>query len=203
MIEKDIIGRCPTFGLKLYTCLRLFILPIKKIDETVPKSGKITDYGCGFGVVSCYLALSSKKRKIKGIEFNAERIKKAEIIGKKITNAKFMVGDASKTGISKSDIHLLIDVIHHIPYEGQIELLNNITESLRKNDLIIIKEIDKKPLIKYLWNYLHDKIMTLNDKLYFRDQNWLESYFKERNLKTKIIRCENLFYPHFIIIARK
>ena len=203
MIAEEVIKRCPTFGLKLYACLRFLILPIKKIDDRVPKSGKITDYGCGFGVVSCYLALSSINRKITGIEYDAERIKKAGIIGNGIKNLNFKVGDAAKTKITQSNAHLLIDVVHHIPRNEQIGLLNNIICSMRKNDLIIIKDIGKKPFYKYLWNYMHDKIMTKNDKLYFRDQNWFESFFKERKLKMEVIRCENLFYSHFIIIARK
>ena len=203
MIVKKVIKRCPTFGLKLYAYLRFLILPIRRIDETLPKIGTITDYGCGFGVVSCYLALSSKRRKIAGIEYDAGRIKKARIIGKGIKNVKFIVGDASKKRITKSNAHLLIDVIHHIPYDGQIKLLNNIIKSARKNDLIIIKDIGKKPLLKYLWNYMHDKIMTLNDKLYFRSLNWFESFFRQKKLKTEIIRCESFFYSHFIIIARK
>src|SRR3989338_675441 len=149
MIVKKVIKRCPTFGLKLYAYLRFLILPIRRIDETLPKIGTITDYGCGFGVVSCYLALSSKRRKIAGIEYDAGRIKKARIIGKGIKNVKFIVGDASKKRITKSNANLLIDVIHHIPYDGQIKLLNNIIKSARKNDLIIIKDIGKKPLLKY------------------------------------------------------
>jgi len=203
MTAKEVIKRCPTVGLKLYAYLRFLILPIKKIDEIVPKSGTITDYGCGFGIISCYLGLSSKNRKITGIEHNSERVIKAGLVCKDIKNIKFDVGNASKIRIKKSDAHLLVDVIHHMPYNGQIFLLNGIIKSMEKNDLIIIKDIGKKPLLKYLWNYAHDKIMTMNDKLYFRDQNWFKSFFEERKMKTEIIRCDNLLYSHFIITAKK
>jgi len=97
----------------------------------------------------------------------------------------------------------LVDVIHHIPYDNQILLLNSIIKSMDKDNLIIIKDIDSKPFLKYLWNYIHDKIMTMNDRLYFRNQKWFESFFKEKKMKTEIIRCDNLFYSHFIVIARK
>lgn len=203
MNANEIAKRCPTSGLKVYTCLRFLILPIRRIDEVVPKSGIITDYGCGFGIVSCYLGLSSKNRKITGIEYNAERVKKARLIGKNIRNVKFEVGDTSKIRIKKSDVHLLVDVVHHISYDNQILLLKSIIKSMDKDNLIIIKDIDKKPFLKYLWNYVHDKIMTVNDGLYFRNQEWFESFFKERKMKTKIIRCDNSLYSHFIIIARK
>ncbi len=203
MSTNEIVKRCPNLGLKLYAYLRFLILPVKKIDEIVPKSGIITDYGCGFGIVSCYLGLSSKNREITGIEYNAERIKKAKLIGRNIQNVKFEAGDASKIRIKKSDVHLLVDVIHHISYDNQIFLLNSLVKSIGKNNLIIIKDIGKRPFPKYLWNYMHDKIMTINDRLYFRNQEWFEYFFKERKMKTEIIRCDNFFYPHFIIIARK
>jgi len=203
MVYKEVIKRCPTLGLKLYAYLRFLILPVKKIDEIVPKIGKITDYGCGFGIVSCYLALSSKGRKITGIEYDKERAKKARMVCKSLQNVGFKVGDASKSRVAGSDTHLLVDVIHHIPYNAQIALLNSIIKSMKKNNLLIIKEIGKKPLLKYLWNYVHDKVMTSNDRLYFREERWFESFFNQRKLRIKIIRCENLFYPHFIVIARK
>lgn len=194
---------CPTLGLKLYSFLRFLILPMKKIDEIVPKKGSITDYGCGFGIISCYLALSSKNRKVTGIEYSANRVKKARLVGKNINNVKFEIGDISKIRIKKSNVYLLIDVIHHIPYDNQILMLDNVVKSMRGNDLIIIKDIDKKPFLKYLWNYVHDKIITMGGQLYFQNLNWFESFFKDRNLKTRAVRCENLFYPHFIIVARK
>jgi len=203
MDAKGIVKRCPTSGLKVYACLRFLILPVKKIDEIVPKSGTIADYGCGFGIVSCYLGLSSKKRKITGIEYDLKRVKKARLISQGIKNIKFIAGDASKTKVTPSNTHLLVDVIHHIPYNGQIELLDNIIKSMGKNDILIVKDIDKKPFHKYLWNYLHDKIMTLNGKMYFRNQEWFESFFRERKMITETIRCDNFFYSHFIIIARK
>ena len=203
MRTNEIVKRCPSLGLRLYTYLRFLILPVKKLDEIMPKSGIITDYGCGFGIISCYLGLSSKNRKITGIEQNAQRIRKARLIGRNIRNVKFEVGDASKIRIKKSDVHLLVDVIHHIPFDNQVFLLNSLIKPMGKNDLIIIKDIDNKPFLKYLWNYIHDKIITMNDKLYFRNQEWFESFFKERKLKTEIIRCDNFLYSHFIIIVRK
>lgn len=202
-IKREVIKRCHGISTKIYSFLRFFILPIDKIDKIVPKKGKIIDYGCGFGTNSCYLALSSKQRKVVGLEYIKKRVERATIMGNNIKNLKFKVGDISKIGIEKADVHLLIDVIHHVQYEEQVKLLNKIIKTMKKGNLIVIKDIDKKPFLKYIWNYLHDKIMTFNNSLYFRNQQWFEEFLKKEKLKTKIIKCESLLYSHFIIIGKK
>lgn len=188
---------------RLYSLLRLTILPIEKIDNVVPKSGKVIDYGSGFGTMSCYLALSSRARDVIGIEYDVYRLKKAKRMAKNVPNLKFVLSDISKIEIARADVYLLIDVLHHMPYEKQLSLLQSIINKIKKGNLIVIKEIGKKPLLKYFWNYLHDKIMTLNDRLYFRGQKWLEDYLSKKGFKIKTIKCENFFYPHFIIVAKK
>ena len=202
-LKSDVIKRSNGIYAKLYSFLRFIILPIEKIDDIIPKIGKIVDYGCGFGTTSCYFALSSKNRNVVGIEQNAERVKKAIKTTKGIANLKFKFGDISKIKIASADAHLLIDVLHHIPYKEQVTLLEKIIKEMAKGNLLIIKEIDKKSLLKYFWNYIHDKIMTFNDKLYFKDQKWFEDFFSRNGLNSKVIRCENILYPHFIIVARK
>lgn len=161
------------------------------------------DYGCGYGATSCYFALSSKDRHIIGVEYDKSRVKKAMNMAKSMRNLKFKFGDISKIKITNADAHLLIDVLHHMPFKEQTILLENIIKRIKKGNLIVIKEIDKRPFLKYYWNYIHDKIMTLNDRLYFRDQKWLENFLDKKKLKVKVIRCENLLYPHFIIAAKK
>lgn len=187
----------------IYSALRLLILPIEKIDEATPKKGKIIDYGCGYGVTSIYLALSSNKRKITGIEHNEERIKSAQIGGKQIKNLSFFKGSIVDMKFHSAKAHLLIDVLHHLPYKQQIILLNNILKVMGKDDIIIIKELGKKPFFKYLWNYVHDKIMTFNEPLFFRDEKWFVTFFKRIGIKIKLIKCENFFYSHFIAVARR
>lgn len=199
----DIIKRADGICIKVYSLLRLTILPIEKIDEIVPKKGRMVDYGSGFGITSCYLALSSKKRSMVGIEYSKKRVKKAKVISAGIKNLRFRVGDVSKINGLNADAHLLIDILHHMAYGSQIRLLNGIIKKMRKNDLVIIKEIGKRPFLKYLWNYLHDKLMTLDEGLYFRGQKWFQNFLESRGLKTQTVRCENMLYPHFLLIARR
>ncbi len=202
-IKAKVVASYNTFVPKLYSLLRLLILPMETIDEVVPKKGRIMDYGCGYGVTSAYLALSCRKRNILGIEKNKSRIKSINILQNRIQNLSFLQADITDMKIPNADAHLLIDVIHHIPYNKQTILLDNIIKPIRKNDLIILKEIDKNPFLKYLWNYMHDKIMTLNEDLFFNTKEWYMEFFKKRKMKLKIIDCQNILYSHFIIIARK
>ena len=201
-VKRKILRRCKGI-VKIYAFLRLAIIPIESIDGVVPKNGNIADYGCGFGITSCYLALSSKYRQVVGIEYSSKRVSNAIMLAKGIKNLKFKLGDISRIVIENANSHLMIDVLHHIDYGQQEKLLDRVTKKLRKGDLIIIKEIGKKPYLKYLWNFLHDKVMTLNDKLYFRDISWFENFLRKKDLHTRTLDCGNFFYPHFIVIAKR
>jgi len=202
-VKQDVIKRYSGTFLKLYSSLRMIILPMQKIDDITPKNGKILDYGCGYGVTSTYLALSHNHREVIGIEQDRSRINIAEKVADSVANLSIFRRDVTNMHHVHAKAHLLIDVIHHVPYIGQISLLNGILKAMSKNDLLIIKEIDKKPLFKYWWNYMHDKVMTGNDPLFFRTCDWYTGFLGKKGLKCSVIRCENVFYPHFIVIARK
>lgn len=204
-----IIRRYPTIKSKTYVLLRYILLPFKCIEPYLPKKGFIVDLGSGYGSYDIYFALRESKRKIVGLELIKSRVNIAKQASKGIKNVNFKPQDFTKDSkIKSADAICMLDFIHHIPYPTQEVILRECFKKLKKNGLLIIKDIAEKPRWKFLHNYIHDKIMTKNDKLYFLKMGELMQ--KLNDIKFKVVQCPIIIktyplnpIPHYIIICKK
>ena len=203
-IYKKIINLYPIIFPKLYVWLRLIILPIDKIENIIPKNGKILDVGCGYGFSSIYFALTSTKRIVKGIEISPQRINIASTASKHINNLSFEVDDLANQQQSLYNSIVLIDLLHHLNTFEKTKLLSDCHNLLSKNGVLIIKDINTKPLFKYIWNYIHDLVMTRFSKLEFYDQNKMINILSYCGFKVIThYSIKNIFYPHYIYVCKK
>lgn len=180
----------------LFKIIRVWDAPYQEIEKLVPQKGEIIDLGSGDGLMANYLGISSKKRKVFGIELNKSRLIESD---KGLNNVKFKVGDILKNKIYKVDAILLIHVFHHLPdYESQVKILEACKKNLNKNGKLIVAEIIQKPFLKYLFTYVTDALIlpiVFNNKLidtkihYRKDTEW-KKLFKSYGFKVKTT------YPH-------
>lgn len=143
------------FG-EVFALIRAWDAPYEIIDKIVGKSERVVDLGSGDGLLGNYLAISSRKRKIYGVELNPIR---AGLANKGIKNAFFKKGNILKTSIPRCDVIILAHVLHHLPSKNdQLNLISKISKRLTKNEKLIVLEIDKRPLVKYLFTWLTDAV---------------------------------------------
>lgn len=180
----------------LFKLIRVWDAPYQEIESIVPKKGQIIDLGSGDGLMANYLGISSKNRKVFGIELNKSRLIESD---KRLKNVKFKVGDVLKSKIYKVDAILLIHVFHHLPNrEAQVKMLEACKKNLNNNGKLIVAEIIQKPFLKYIFTYITDMLIlpiVFNNKLidlninYRTDSEW-EKLFKSYGFKVKTT------YPH-------
>lgn len=198
-----IINLYPLFWPRIYVFLRFLILPVLKIDKLLPQKGSVLDVGCGYGFTSIFFA-KNKKRKIIGLELNSKRIAVAKKASSHISNLYFETSNLIDNNQSKFDGILAIDLLHHINLSNKNIFLNDSFLKLKKNGLLIIKDINNKPLLKYYWNYLHDLIMTKFSPLYFLSDFQLEKLLIKNNFKIiKQGKYFSFFYPHIFYVCQK
>jgi 2-polyprenyl-3-methyl-5-hydroxy-6-metoxy-1,4-benzoquinol methylase len=161
---KKIIKAYPLFWPRIYAYIRSKILPIEKIERFIPE-GRILDVGCGYGITTIYFALKNIKRNVVGSELMKERVRIANKISREIPNVNFEANNLIESNDKFNSI-VAIDLLHHIKNKDKEVFIKKCKKVLGKKGILIIKDIDKKPRHKYLWNYVHDKLMT-RDKLYF------------------------------------
>lgn len=190
--------------IKLYTFLRFKILPIKEIEKLLPKKGLILDVGCGYGITSIYFALKNKNRQIVGSELDSRRVEIAKKNSRGIKNLTFKKANLIDSEKVKFDCIVAIDLLHHISNKEKEKFLAHAKKNLKPKGLLIIKDIDKKPFLKYLWNYLHDSIMTKFSKLYFYSSDQFKNLLIKNNFKIiKKGKFKNFLYPHIFYVCQK
>ena len=146
-------------SIKLYFALRFLVCPFRRVESVVPRSGIIVDIGCGYGLFANLLAIRSGARHVTGCDPDASRIK---IAGSSVGRRRNISFSVSKevAALPCCDAVTLVDVLHHIAPDARLGLLKEIFKQLRPGGDLVIKDIDKTPRAKYLWNYLHDFAMT-------------------------------------------
>ncbi len=190
---------------RIYIKLRGIIIPFKRIEQHVPKNGNIVDIGCGYGIFANYLASMSKKRKVIGIDLVQERISTANKIYGHLPNLNFVCKDITDTQLPKTDVITVIDVLHHIPSEDlQNQLLKSCYSVLSKDGKLILKDLYTKPKWKYLFNFVHDYIMTKGEPVLYQDQDTIKNLLKNSGFELeKVINIPNYPYAHILYIAKK
>lgn len=185
----------------LWSLLRLFVLPYSKIDQIISKSSVVIDVGCGAGVLSNYLSISSKRRKIIGIDTSKSRIESAEkTIGAR-KNISFINGDVTKTIFPKVDCYLVVDVLHHIPYKKHRPLIKSLVEKMDKQSVIIIKEVNPSDKLHFLFGHIFEKILYPKEQIFTRKKtDWIKM-LKNENLECEVFKG-NFYFPDSTVIYK-
>lgn len=164
------------------------MIPLQQIDDALPQHGLILDLGCGEGAISNFLA-AKKTRNVIGIDIDKKRVQRSYQ-----KNLKFIHGDAIKFNVKSVDGIVISDVLHHINFQDQEKLLENISRNLKKGGVVVIKEIDTGEFIRSWLSRFWDFVFYPMDKIYFSNSKDLSSKLTKLGFSVKIKR-ENLFFP--------
>ncbi|HOK41429.1 MAG TPA: class I SAM-dependent methyltransferase [bacterium] len=197
---RDCYKDCSLFA-KIFIYARCLIAPFEKIIKYIPEKGIIVDIGCGYGMFANYISTKRKNCKIVGIDFNDKRIAENK---KSITNREnidFFCCDVKDLELTNCDVICIIDLMHHIDFEKQKQLLEECYKKLSKGGLLIFKEIDTTPKWMYYCNILHDSIMDFGNKLHFRNSDEYKKLICERGFKFKQKEIMHKTYlSHYLMI---
>ncbi len=111
-------------------------------NEHIPKDAIITDLGCGYGFLAYMLKYTSSKRNIIGIDYDEKKVAIAQNIVNDIDGIRFIVKDISIDTLPISDVYILNDVLHYLPKDKQVLLLNQCINNIGINGMIFIRDAD-------------------------------------------------------------
>ena len=171
----------------LYDFLRKAILPLEEIDASLPKKGKLLDLGCGEGVISKYLA-RNKKRTIIGIDSDEKRLPKH-----KTKNLYFKNADIRDISLKSCSGVVISDVLHHLNLKDQKTLLGRISKELKKEGVLIVKEIDNGEFVRSRLSRLWDFVLYPQDNIKYWQSIELKNFLEEIGFKVKFSRPCRLF----------
>lgn len=189
--------------MKIKEQLRLSILPILVIDESLPDTGLIYEIGSGYGVIGAYLATSKKRRVIVCLDFDADKIKEARK-SFQLPNLTLTLADSTTFRYERSQGALLSDFLHHISYTKQEQLLKSLANILVKTGVLVIKEIAADDGWRTWASRFWDFIFYPHDTIYYRSKSSWYNLLISLGFKVRV-RREVRWFPGstFLYICTK
>lgn len=196
--------------IRLYVRIRFHILRqrfLEEIGQYLPERGAVLDIGCGFGLFSLYFASGKPNAQFEGFDLNRRRILEAQqaaaTLG--ICNVRYEEGNASSLLISKRyDAIYMLDIVHHIPENAVEPLIKIIHQSLTENGILLIKDIDTKPIYKRWFTWWLDKLMDPSTPVHYWSSRKLMALLTAHGFTVRRHHMvDYLPYPHILYICRK
>lgn len=120
---------------RLERCYELF-------DRIVPREATVVDLGCGYGPLSYMLSMLSDRRRIVGMDYDAEKVGTANHSFLRRPETTFVHADLRTAELPEADVFLLVDVLHYMRPEEQHALIARCAARLNPGGRIVIRDGD-------------------------------------------------------------
>lgn len=195
---------------RLHVWVRFKTCPFLSIEEFIPQKGMIIDYGCGHGVFSHILSIMSPERDVYGIDMSKEKIEEAKKSEEKNSRVSFSNDSNSDNLIKQADAIAIVDVLCYFSDADRKKAIKRFYEILKKDAVLVIKDIDSSFSLKYFWLYVQEflavkicgitKARLLN---FFKAKNFV-MFLEEVGFKVQIVDLSRHYlYPHVAFVCRK
>lgn len=149
---------------KIMVRFRPAICPFDDVFQHVPFEGTGFDIGCGAGFTLFAQAKLRRATDLVGVDVNQDLATHSTAV---LRNAAPDTGFTILTTNSCADwptrtfdIVTMIDVLHHIPVEHQLQFVKAAAARVRPGGTLIYKDMSAKPTLHGLANRLHDLIFA-------------------------------------------
>ena len=193
---------------RLKVIYRPYLTPFKDLLELIPENASVFDIGCGNGAFLYLIKLLKQPKNIGGIEISDELINNAnDLLDAKNANLNMSIKLEVFDGINIPDLVdfdyvFMIDVLHHIPIPIRHDFFKSLKLAMKKDAILILKDIDAGHRILTMANKLHDRVIsgeTGNEVSISVAQQMLLSHgFAIDSMTYKRM----LWYPHYTIVAK-
>jgi predicted exporter/2-polyprenyl-3-methyl-5-hydroxy-6-metoxy-1,4-benzoquinol methylase len=113
----------------------------RAVEKVVPVRGEILDVGCGFGLMAHWLTLFNPERRVHGVDFDAEKIRVAQVTARANPQVTFGQRDILEwPEFLACDCALLCDVLHYFPRDLKADMLRKIFAALPPGGCLIIRD---------------------------------------------------------------
>ena len=197
-VETDFIS-------KIKIAYRPYVCPFDEILELLGKNKSVFDVGCGSGMLLALIAEYQSPRKLGGLEISQDLVNNAKTLLEDYSvpvSISLQNGQEFPEEIKDYDFVTMIDVLHHVPQELQMNYLVNLLKSMKKGSRLIFKDIDaSNPLV--VFNKMHDLIFA-KQIVHERSFKEMIKFFKKEKVEIEIAYCKRmLYFPHYMIMIKK
>lgn len=199
---------------RLHVRGRFRTCPVALVDDEVPRRGSVLEVGCGHGLISAYLALSSRDREVNGVDIDARKIAVASHaqshVDPEAAHLEFHHVAAGELPEGPWDAIVIVDVLYLLDKAAEFALLDDCVERLAAGGMLVLKETDVVPRWKH-WvasaqEVVATKILriTKGSSLSFTPIAAIAEHLRDLGLDVTTRRVDKGYlYPHALVVARR
>lgn len=204
------------FSARLHTRIRAWTAPFEALESFVPVSGRILEIGCGHGVFTTYLALSSPERTVVGIDIDDEKVALAQTIAARLRADEGSVAFEHRPSGELPEVAegwdaiVFADVLYLLHPSDRVGLIERCVAALAPGGLLIVKEVDTAPKFKARLAQFQEFIatrvvrITRGDTMSFPSVVELTKEMQDAGLSTRSARLDKGYlHPHCVVIGTR
>jgi 2-polyprenyl-3-methyl-5-hydroxy-6-metoxy-1,4-benzoquinol methylase len=193
---------------RAYCRVRFMILRQRflfEIGQYLPRSGRVLDVGCGFGLFALYFAIRIPTIHVQGFDLSEYRVqlarRAAERLG--VENVEFHVGDATELRIERPiAAAYMLDLIHHVPERSVKPLVEAIAANLGAGGRLLLKDIESSRSYKLAFTWFLDKLMDYRTPVRYWAPEEVQSMLESLGFEVYRHRMiDYLPYPHILYVS--
>jgi SAM-dependent methyltransferase len=180
------------------------------VEKAVPARGEILDVGCGFGLVAHWLTLFNPDRRVRGVDFDADKIRVAQATARVNPQVTFEQRDILEwPEFPACDSALLCDVLHYFPHALKTDVLRKIFAALRPGGCLVIRDAMAKEdsahraVIRSEKNAVFLGQNRTQHGLHFEDEKSHLALLREAGFEKVEIRAESGLGSNVLVVATK
>jgi 2-polyprenyl-3-methyl-5-hydroxy-6-metoxy-1,4-benzoquinol methylase len=148
--------------IRALAALRPLIARIDRVVAVIPNHRRVLEIGCGTGLLLFLLHWRGLLREGVGLDINAAAIAGAQRVARA---GNLPIEFHRSTTLhdwpaEQFDVVLMVDVLHHVPRAWRRQTIEAALARVAAGGLFIYKDMCRRPVLRRLWNQLHDLLLA-------------------------------------------
>jgi 2-polyprenyl-3-methyl-5-hydroxy-6-metoxy-1,4-benzoquinol methylase len=148
--------------IRVLATLRPLIARFDRLVGAIPNHARVLEIGCGTGQLLFLLHRHGLLREGVGLDISAAAIAAAQRAAQEHElPVQFHRSTTWRDWpVGQFDVVLMVDVLHHVPRPLRRQMTEAALARVADGGLFIYKDMCRRPMLRRLWNQMHDLILA-------------------------------------------